>query len=74
VPSNGLSLSYGISISNLPLKVLDGLCSMCSTGGRVLTGVCVCVLYCCGGGAVAVLAYGGGCVAVSTGGLVYAVI
>ena len=43
MPSNGLSLSYGISISNLPLKVLDGLCSMCSTGGRVLTGVCVCV-------------------------------
>ena len=38
MPSNGRSLLYGISISNVPDDRLDELCSMCSTGGRVLTG------------------------------------
>lgn len=38
MPFNGLSLLYGISISNVPYKRLDLLYYMCSTGGRVSTG------------------------------------
>ena len=62
MPSNGRSLLYGISISNVPDDRLDELCSMCSTGGRASTGGCVvtgvCVRYSV---AVAVALWGCGC-------------
>ena len=49
MPSNGLSLLYGISISNVTYKRLDNPCYMCLTGGRASTGgyasTGVCVRY-----------------------------
>ena len=90
VPSNGLSPLSGVSVSSVPYKRLDELCSMCSmcgrvaTGGYVSTGLCVrysvavaVALWGCGDSCGAVVYWPmvtAVAVAVSTGGLVYAVI
>lgn len=41
MPSNGLSPLSGVSISNVPYKLLGELYCVCSIGGRVSTGECV---------------------------------